>query len=76
MMSMTQSKWTRCKDGLSWILNEGKSTGLLCTAELRKIAGLGVNVVQVYSNAKCYLKFFFNALEAFRKDWDIQGWCT
>ncbi len=51
MMSTTQSKWTRFNNGLSWILNEGKSMEPPCTAELRKIAGLGVNVVQVYSNS-------------------------
>lgn len=74
MMSTTQSNWTRFKDGLSWILTEGRATGSLCTAELRKIAGLGVNIVQVYSDAKCYLKGIFNALEAFRTDRDSEGW--
>jgi uncharacterized Fe-S cluster-containing radical SAM superfamily enzyme len=74
MMSTTQSKWTQFKDGHSWILTEGRATGSLCTAELRKIAGLGVNIVQVYSDAKCYLKCIFNALEAFRTDRDWEGW--
>ncbi len=74
MMSTTQKKWTRFKEGLTWILSEGKSTGVLSTAELRKIAGLGVNLMQVYQDAKCYLKGFFNALEAFRPDRDSQGW--
>ncbi len=48
--------------------------GSLPTTELRKIAGLGVNVVQVYANAKCYLKEIFNALKAFRADCDFEGW--
>ncbi len=48
--------------------------GSLSTAELRKIAGLGVNVVQVYPDAKCYLKGIFNALEAFGGDRDSEGW--
>ncbi len=74
MISTTQKKWTRFKDGLSWILSEGKSTGSLPTAELRKIAGFGVNVLQVYQDAKCYLKGICNALEAFRSDRDSQGW--
>ena len=74
MMSTTQKKWTRFKDGLTWVLSEGKSAGVLSTAELRKIAGLGVNLMQVYQDAKCYLKGFFNALEAFRPDRDSQGW--
>ncbi len=42
--------------------------------ELRKIAGLGVNVVQVHANAKCYLKGIFNTLKAFREDRDSKGW--
>ena len=62
------------KVGLSWILTEGRSKGVLSTAELRKIAGLGVNILQVYQDAKCYLKGIFNALEAFRSDRDSQGW--
>jgi hypothetical protein len=48
MMSTTLKKWTRFKKGLSWILSKGRSTGLLSIAELRKIAGLGVNIMQVY----------------------------
>jgi hypothetical protein len=60
--------------GVSWILSEGRATGSLSTAELRKIAGLGVNIVQVYPDAKCYLKGIFNALEAFQGDRDSEGW--
>ncbi len=74
MMSMTEKKWTRFKDGLTWILSKGRSTGSLPTAELRKIARLGVNGMQVYQDTKCYLKGIFNALEAFRADSDSQGW--
>jgi hypothetical protein len=48
MMSTTVKKWTGFKAGLSWILTEGRATGSLSKAELRKIAGLGVNILQVY----------------------------
>ncbi len=68
MMLTTIKKWTQFKKGLSWILTEGRNTGLLSTAELRKIAGLGVNIMQVYQDAKCYLKGIFNAIEAFCLD--------
>ncbi len=54
MMLTTPKKWTRFKHGLSWILTEGRSTGSLSTAELRKIVGLGVNLMQVYHDAKCW----------------------
>jgi hypothetical protein len=52
MMSMTENKWTCFKEGISWILSEGRAAGSLQTAELRKIAGLKVNVMQVYGHAK------------------------
>jgi hypothetical protein len=42
--------------------------------ELRRIVGLGVNVTDVYRDARCYLKRFFNAVEAFRHDRDHNGW--
>jgi hypothetical protein len=74
MISTTKKKWMRFKEGISWILTEGRATGSLQTVELRKIAGLGVNVMQVYQDAKCYLKGIFNALEAFRADHDSLGW--
>jgi hypothetical protein len=74
MMSTTKKKWMCFKEGISWILTEGRATGSLQTMELRKIARLGVNVMQVYRNAKCYLKGIFNALEAFRADRDSLGW--
>jgi hypothetical protein len=67
-MSTTINKWTRFKKGLAWILNEGRNTGSLSTAELQRIAGLGVNIMQVYQDAKCYLKGIFNAIEAFCSD--------
>jgi hypothetical protein len=46
MMSTTVKKWNRFKDGLSWILIQSKDTGSVPTAELRRIAGLGVNIIQ------------------------------
>ncbi len=73
-MSTTEKKWTCFKDEISWILSEGRATGSLPTAKLRKIAGLRVDVVQVYANAKCHLKGIFNALKAFRADRDSEGW--
>ncbi len=76
MMSTTEKKWNRFKAGISWILSEGRTARSLSTVELWKIAGLGVNVMQVYANAKPYLKGMFNALEAFRVDQDSVGWQT
>ena len=54
MMSTTLKKWNRFKDGLSWILIQSKDIGSVLTAELRRIAGLGVDIMQVYEDAKCY----------------------
>jgi hypothetical protein len=74
MMNTALKKWTRFKDSLAWILSHSKDTGSVPTAELRRIAGLGVNIMQVYDDAKCYLKGFFNAIAAFQSDCDPKGW--
>ena len=44
------------------------------TLGLRRIAGFAVNVIQVYSDARSYLKGIFNAIEAFRWGRDMDGW--
>lgn len=56
------------------MLENSKTSQELSTAELRRIAGLGINVTDVYRDARCYLKGFFNAIEAFRADRDVNGW--
>ena len=58
---------------MQWVLDQGLGSKV-STAELRRIAGLGVNVTDVYRDARCYLKGFFNAIEAFRINWDVNGW--
>ncbi len=66
MQSTTIKKWRRFRDGLEWVLESDKTSNVIPTSELRRIAGLGVNVTEVYTNARCYLKGFFNAIKAFR----------
>ena len=44
------------------------------TLGLRRIAGFAVNVIQVYSDARSYLKGISNAIEAFRWGRDMDGW--
>ena len=44
------------------------------TAELRRIAGLGVHVTEVCKCGRAFLKGFFNAVEAFRHNRDLDGW--
>ena len=56
------------------MLESDKTSNILPTSELRRIAGLGVNVTEVYTDARCYLKGFFNAIEAFRWGRDLDGW--
>ena len=46
----------------------------LDTAEIRRIAGLWVHITETYTEGRCFLKGFFNALEGFRADRDIGGW--
>lgn len=72
--STTGKKWTRFKSGVAWVLEQGQTGTQVSTAELRRIAGLGINVTDVYRDARCYLKGFFNAIESFRADRDLNGW--
>jgi hypothetical protein len=65
MMLTNLKKWTRFKDGLAWILSQSKDTVSVPTEKMRGITRLVVNIMQVYDDAKCYLKGFFNAIEAF-----------
>ena len=75
MKSTTGKKWDKFKNGLKWVVATGQSGNKFVeTAELRKIAGLGVNITEVYSGGRCFLKGFFNAVEAWRGDRDIDGW--
>jgi len=46
----------------------------LDTAELRRISGLWIHLTETYREGRCFLKGFFNALEAFRNDRDLDGW--
>jgi hypothetical protein len=46
----------------------------LDTAELRRIAGLWIHLTELYTEGRCFLKGFFNALEAFRMDRDLDEW--
>jgi hypothetical protein len=72
--STTGKKWTRFRSGVSWVLDQASQGTSASTAELRRIAGLGINVTDVYKDARCYLKGFFNAVESFRSDRDANGW--
>ena len=72
--STTVKKWTRFKDGVAWVIEQSRLGPTVPTAELTRIAGLGVNVTDVYRDAWCYLKGFFNAIEAFRADRDPNEW--
>jgi hypothetical protein len=46
----------------------------LDTAELRRISGLWIHLTELYTEGRCFLKGFFNALEAFREGRDLDGW--
>lgn len=73
--STTGKKWSRFRAGVQWVLKQvADGSPSVSTAELRCIAGLGVYVTDVYREARCFLKGFFNAIEAFRADRDVNGW--
>jgi hypothetical protein len=61
--STTTKKWVRFKEGVTWVLENSRTA-----------SGLGINVTDVYKDARCYLKGFFNAVESFRANRDLNGW--
>lgn len=74
MKSTTGKKWKRFRDGLKWIDEQAQQADEIDTAELHRIAGLGVNVTKVYPEGRPFLKGMYNALEAFREGRDVDGW--
>mmetsp|Transcript_5950 Transcript_5950/g.13021 ORF Transcript_5950/g.13021 Transcript_5950/m.13021 type:complete len:1140 (-) Transcript_5950:4782-8201(-) len=72
--STTLKKWKRGKDSLQWILDRADESSWIDTAELRRIAGVWVDLTDIYKEARCFLKGMFNALEAFREGRDLDGW--
>ena len=63
--STTGKKWAKFKQGLEKVLELENMEGRAMTLELRKIAGLGVYVTELYPSGRCFLKGFFNAIEGF-----------
>ncbi|KAL7534633.1 LOW QUALITY PROTEIN: hypothetical protein ACHAXR_008890 [Thalassiosira sp. AJA248-18] len=76
MKSTTGKKWGRFRDGLQWIVDQSEKGDWIDTAEIRRIAGLGVNITEVYTVGRSFLKLkgFFNAIEAWRYGRDCDGW--
>lgn len=67
---------TEVDDPLKYISDHDtmKEDKYIDTGELRRIAGLWVHITEVYSEGRCFLKGFFNALESFRWGRDRDGW--
>ena len=63
--STTGKKWAKFKQGLEKVLELEKSEGRALTLTLRQIAGLGVNITEIYPYGRCFVKGFFNAIEDF-----------
>lgn len=64
--SSTGKKWQRFRSGVHWVLEQAALSLRVPTDELRRIVDLGVNVTDVYKDARCYLKGFRN----------LDGWWT
>ncbi len=75
MKLTTYKKWEKFKKGLQSVLDTVKEGfKFIATGYPRAISGLGVNITEVYHNGKCFLKGFFNAVEAWRDGHDPEGW--
>lgn len=74
MESTTRKKWGKFRQGLRWILEQAETHKEIATARVRRIAGLGVNVPEIYAEGRPYLKGAFNALATWRGWRDVDGW--
>ena len=63
-----------CTDPIALIDSLETWEVMIDTAELRCIAGLWIHLTELYPEGRCFLKGFFNAIEAFRSDRDLDGW--
>jgi len=72
--SVPQEKWDDIKDGLDWIIATAKVDDYLDTVGLRRVAGKGMSQTEVYNDLRPYYRSFFNALEAWRENRDLEGW--
>ena len=72
--------WKQCDfednlmDPIAYIDAQDQWKVYIDTAELRRIAGLWIHITELYTEGRCFLKGFFNALESFRIDRDLDGW--
>lgn len=74
MESTTQEKWDKFVSGLQWVLSEAEGNSKIETVGLRRVAGLGINLTEIYVELRCYLRLVFNAMESWRDDRDEDGW--
>jgi len=74
MKSTTQDKWDKFKGGLSTILAELQDDGMVSSSKLRSTAGLGINITEIYTDYRPYLKSMFLTLESWRDGRDAEGW--
>ena len=72
--STTGKKWGRFKESPGWIATMSKEGDWTDTAKNRQIAGLGVNVTEVYPYVRCLLKGFCNSIGCWRYNRDVDGW--
>lgn len=72
--SVPREKWDDLKQGLDWIIATAEVDDHLDTVGLRRVAGKGMSQTEVYSDLRPYYRSFFNALEAWRGDRDLEGW--
>ena len=74
LASTTGKKWTKFRTGLEGILDQAQKSTEVATVGLRRTAGLGVHLTEIYPEGRSYLKGNFNALEAWRGWRDVDGW--
>ena len=74
MQSTTGKKWSTLWAGLQRVIKQSKGCADISTGRMRQIAGLGVNVPEIYPEGRPHLKGFFDVLESWRGWRDEDGW--
>ena len=64
MKSTTGKKWGKFREGLQWILQQSSKEEEIDTVGVRRIAGLGINITEIYPEGRPYMKGLFYALES------------
>eukprot|EP00978_Attheya_sp_CCMP212_P039165 scaffold201305_cov47-Attheya_sp.AAC.1 len=74
LKATTQKKWTKFGRQIRGFATEVRAGRPLNYCDLRSLAGLSINVIEVYSDYRCFVTLFFRTMEGWRPDQDDHGY--